>query len=140
MINVYIAGPFFNEKQLATIKMIEKILEEDGVFYHSPRSVGVLKDMGKEEKKNSMKSIFESNLENMDNCTHMICVLNDRDTGTLVEFGYMLAQNKPIVYFADNSKFVSVMLAQGANSICTEKTRLIDALFGSYTETVEDTI
>lgn len=137
---VYIASPFFNEKQLNSVKVVERILDEAKIEYHSPRSVGVLKDMNKEEKMNSMKRIFDSNLDEMDNCTHMIAILNDRDTGTLVEFGYFLGVDRKIVYFADDVSFVSVMLAQGAFAICTEETKLIDALNGQWTESVGDTI
>ncbi len=137
---IYIAGPFFNEQQLETVKVVERILDEAGIEYHSPRSVGVLKDMPKEERLAAMKGIFDSNLRQMDDCTEMVCILNDRDTGTLVEFGYMLAQRKDITFFADDAKFVSVMLAQGASAICTDEEKLVDAINGDYSETIGDTI
>lgn len=140
MIKVYIAGPFFNEEQLNVVKSVEKHLYESGIEYHSPRSVGVLKDMSDSERAKAMNDIFESNLSEMDDCTHMLCILNDRDTGTLVEFGYMLAQRKKIVMFANDISFVSVMLAQGASAICTSVPNIYPALCGKHTETVGDTI
>lgn len=140
MIKVYIAGPFFNEHQLDEIKKIEKILEDNDIPYHSPRSVGVLKDMEPELRMLAMKKIFDSNLKEMDGCTHMVACMEGRDTGTLVEFGYFLKSSKPVVLYAPEIKMVSVMLAQGASSIITNVTDIRRALFDKYSEKVGDTI
>lgn len=137
---VYLASPFFNEKQLKRVVVVEEILRKNGIEFHSPRSVGVLKDMSHEERMARMKDVFDSNLKEMDNSTHMIQIVDDRDTGTIYEGGYFVASGKPVVMLADDIKFVSVMLAMGASSICTDKTKLLNALSGNYSEKIGDTI
>lgn len=136
---VYIAGGFFTEKQLKRVIEVEEILTDEKIEYHSPRSVGVLKSMTRKERLNSMKGIYDSNIDEMNRSTHMIALLSDRDTGTIFEFGYMYGCGKPVVMLSDDISFVSVMLAMGATSICTNKKKLLDALLGEYTEKVGDT-
>ena len=47
---IYIAGPFFNEDQVALIEAIEAVLTFNNMEFYSPRSEGVLFHMTPEEK------------------------------------------------------------------------------------------
>ena len=36
---VYIAGPFFNDKQIEIVEKVKEILEENFIEYHSPKII-----------------------------------------------------------------------------------------------------
>jgi len=109
---IYIAGPFFNNKQKGLIKRIEKELDKYGIKYFSPRSEGVLIDMTPEEKEEQMVKIFDSNIFHLENCKGVIAVIDDWDTGTVFEIGYANAIEKPIFTLSDNDYGLNVMVRQ----------------------------
>lgn len=111
---VYIAGPFFNEEQIRIIESVEHALNQNGIKFFSPRSEGALKEMSREEQQASRSAIFQSNVDNMSVCTHMIACVETKDTGTLWEMGFMFAQSKPIVMMLSDVSRVNVMLAESA--------------------------
>ena len=74
----------------------------------------------------------------MDECTHMIACVEQKDSGTTFEIGYYAAQKKPIVLFSEVIGTVNVMLAEAALSICDDYTMLEDALDGEYSIEPED--
>jgi nucleoside 2-deoxyribosyltransferase len=129
---VYIAAPFFNVEQLKIVMDVEKVLFENGIEYFTPRKAGVLKDMNTEEQRKTKKEIYEGNIENMEDCTHMIACVEHKDTGTTFEIGYYAACKKPIILFSERVGTVNVMLAEAAFSICDSKERLMDSLNGEY--------
>lgn len=136
-IKVYIAAPFFNEDQLRIVESIENELYLLRVKYFSPRSKGVLKDMSKEEQKKTKKEIYDSNIDEMNNCTHMIACVEYKDTGTTFEIGYYASSNKPIILFSEKIGTVNVMLAEAALSICDSLGKLPESLLGEYTVEIE---
>jgi len=88
---VYIASPFFNPIQLERVKWIEENLETLRINFFSPRSFGTLQEMTIEEKRISSKKIYNSNVDNIRDCTVFLAVLDDKDTGTIFELGYAAA-------------------------------------------------
>ena len=135
---VYIAAPFFNDRQLEIVQNVEDMLSTFGIEYFSPRSAGTLKDMSKDQQKQTKKEIYDGNILNMDECTHMIACVEQKDSGTTFEIGYYAAQKKPIVLFSEVIGTVNVMLAEAALSICDDYTMLEDALDGEYSIEPED--
>lgn len=127
---VYIAAPFFNEEQIKIVESLELCLESRGIDYFSPRSEGTLSKMTREEQENSRKAIFESNVNNMCLCTHMIACVKYKDTGTIWEMGFMFAQGKPIVMLSDDLSKINVMLAESALGIAQEASHAADILLG----------
>lgn len=113
---VYIAGPFFNDKQKELIQRIEYTLEEYGMQYFSPRSEGVLVEMTPEEKEKQMEIIYNSNIQHMKDCKCMIAVIDDWDTGTVFEIGYAKALNKPVFTLSDCDYGLNVMIRQAVKS------------------------
>ncbi len=135
---VYIAAPFFNERQLEIVQNIEDTLVLEGIEYFSPRSAGTLKDMSKDQQKQTKKEIFDGNILNMDECTHMVACVEQKDSGTTFEIGYYAAQKKPIVLFSEVVGTVNVMLAEAALSICDKYHMIHISLAGEYSVEPED--
>ena len=131
---VYIAAPFFNDRQLDIVKGIEKSLTELNIDFFSPRSYGKsLKDMGVDELATSKKEVFMDNINNMDECTRMIACVEQSDTGTSFEIGYYYCAGKPVVLFSEKIEQINVMLAEAAISVCDRRDKLLPALIGEYT-------
>jgi nucleoside 2-deoxyribosyltransferase len=126
---VYIAAPFFNEEQLRIVKSVELALEARNIEYFSPRSEGTLSAMTREEQERSRSSIFESNVKNMRECTHMIACVEYKDTGTIWEMGFMFSQNKPLVMLSSDYK-VNVMLAESAVGIAKSADEAANIILG----------
>lgn len=84
-ISVYLAGPFFNEQQLATVKMLENYLESRGYKVYSPRRDGVA--VPGQATYNDREQIFKSNVEHTTQSDLIVAVIDDRDTGTSWEMG-----------------------------------------------------
>lgn len=133
---VYIAAPFFNQEQLDIVKRVEGVLRSYGIDFFSPRSAGTLKNMSKEDQQNTKKEIFEGNIRNMDDCTHMVACVEHKDTGTNFEIGYFYAKKKPVVLFTENIGTINVMLAE-AGCICDNKSMIFDSLYGDYSAKVK---
>lgn len=129
---VYIAAPFFNPQQLATVEKIEQQLDKEQILYYSPRSEGILQDMNPSEQKLSKTVIYNTNVQAMDDCTHMIAWIDDRDTGTIFEVGYFAGVQKEIVLFVHDTSKISVMLAEAAIAVCDDLYKLKLALQGEY--------
>jgi len=118
---IYLASPFFNEEQLNTVMLIELALEEAGIPYFSPRSEGVLIDMTPEEREKAFEGIYLSNIQNMNDCDVMVANIDDRDTGTTFEIGYMTGRNKPVLSYSGHDYQINVMLRQ---SVLTHNTNI----------------
>ena len=130
---VYIAAPFFNEEQLNKVKGIESLLEDAGVEFFSPRSEGSLGNMTPEERKAKMGDVFQSNVDHMDWCTHMVAVIDDRDTGTIWEMGYGFAMGKGIVTYSACYHGINVMLNESIMYHANELQDIMGGLNGELT-------
>jgi len=140
---IYLAGPFFNERQLARIQRIENICKQYAIPHYSPRrDAGILKPKSSIIER---QEVYEANADALFNCDCILAVTNyelpcdckvhvtylgsplvvgDKalelflpDTGTVWEMGFATALKKPIVIFHDNpaSKKLNVMLTQSCN-------------------------
>lgn len=122
----YIAGPFFNEKQIDVIKGIENAIENAGMTYFSPRLTGVVDS---ESSDATMEEIFAHDLEAIDRARCIIAVTDGKDMGTLFECGYAFATCVPIIYVALelNGKF-NLMLAKSARQVLTSFDEINESL------------
>lgn len=118
MEKIYIAAPFFNEDQLSVVVEIESILTRLNLEFYSPRSVGVLNDMTKDERKKTMSDIYEENVRAIGECGVMIAVIEGesgaRDTGTVFEVGYAVAMKD---YFNSTRVVITFCREKGKNSV-----------------------
>jgi nucleoside 2-deoxyribosyltransferase len=127
---VYIAAPFFNEQQIKIVEAVEIALESRDINYYSPRSEGSLSDMTREQQEQARRYIFETNVNNMNICTHMLACVEYKDTGTIWEMGFMFAQGKPIVMLSSDLSKINVMLAESALGIAQSPAHAADILMG----------
>ena len=120
---IYLAGPFFNEKQLKTIQLIEKEFDKHGFDYFSPRKGGgSIAHLQPEEKRKESKRIYDSNVEEMVKANILFAVVDGRDTGTVYEMGYFkcltVATPKPrysITYTNENFG-LNIMLKESVDA------------------------
>ena len=120
---IYLAGPFFNEKQLKTIQLIEKEFDKHGFDYFSPRKGGgSIAHLPPEEKRKESKRIYDSNVEEMVKANILFAVVDGRDTGTVYEMGYFkcltVATPKPrysITYTNENFG-LNIMLKESVDA------------------------
>jgi len=105
---IYIAGPFFNQDELDTIKEIEKILSGRGIMYFSPR----LHDDPEHKPQTAewSRAIFEMDRDAIEASDVVLVVYhgNYSDTGTAWECGYASAKGKPVVvvHLGDSSNLM----------------------------------
>jgi len=134
-LKVYIAAPFFNEEQLDVVRKIELLLESNGINFFSPRSEGILKDLNVEQRKLEMGRLFRSNVDHMDWCTHCVAVVDDYDTGTVWEMGYLYATHKKLITFSACYHGINVMLNESIVAHCITYESIIDGLKGIFEDT-----
>lgn len=110
MEHIYIASPFFNDVQLERVKGIENRLQEYNISFFSPRLCQVHTKDGHFDG----PAIFKNNVDHIDECTTMVAIIDDKDTGTAFEIGYALAKGKRVILVMHQSEQVSktnIMLA-----------------------------
>jgi|TARA_R110000851_G_scaffold22799_1_gene67332 nucleoside 2-deoxyribosyltransferase len=115
--SVYIAGPFFNPKQLKLIQTIEETLHHLSIPYFSPRSFGALGEMGTEERKAAIKSVYAENVAQIAENKVMLAVIDDNDVGTIWEMGYASKLNRmyserKLITMSDQGYGMNIMLRE----------------------------
>lgn len=92
MNQIYLAGPFFNPKQLAIIENIKECIEILDLRYFSPKDESMFK------QGDDPKHILQLNCDAINDSDLVIVVTNDKDVGTIWEAGYAFAKGKQILY------------------------------------------
>tara|TARA_X000001388_G_C2217875_1_gene117992 strand:- start:414 stop:977 length:564 start_codon:yes stop_codon:yes gene_type:complete len=104
MMKIYLAGPFFNEKQIETISTIESEFDKYGFDYFSPRkSGGVISHLSPEDRLKESKRIYDSNISAMIDANVLFAIVDGRDTGTVYEMGYFRALTDHFKYKSELS-------------------------------------
>jgi nucleoside 2-deoxyribosyltransferase len=107
---IYIAGPFFNENEIKVIEKIKECLTNLNIDFYSPKDEFQFK---KGQSSDIAKKCYESNINAMNSCSHMIAVIDDFDPGTIFEIGYFAGYNKPIITYSNvKNRGLNLMLAQ----------------------------
>lgn len=97
MKKVYIASPFFNEKEIDVLSKVEIMLKQRGLDVFSPREHEVRDgNVGKPEWS---KQTFSNDKKAIDWCDVVVMLYwgNYSDSGTAWECGYAYATNKKVV-------------------------------------------
>ena len=124
---IYLAGPFFNETEVKNMEILEKELTDNGIEFYSPRQ-GKYSVMYSEAMRGSdakLKDyyawlVYKDNLDNLDNCNIVLAVVDNRDTGTMWELGYATAIIKTIVTTTFEDFGLNIMI--GKCTHCHTKT------------------
>ena len=95
---IYLASPFFNEKELENVKIAEKILTESGFSLFSPRLNEVRTDEITQQSWWS-KETFMNDKKFIDwaDVVVMLYYAGYSDSGTAWECGYAYGTNTPVV-------------------------------------------
>lgn len=95
---IYLASPFFNEKELENVKIAEKILTERGFSLFSPRQNEVRTDENTQQSWWS-KETFMNDKKFIDwaDVVVMLYYGGYSDSGTAWECGYAYGTNTPVV-------------------------------------------
>ena len=117
---VYIASPFFNEKQVNQVEFIKEALETSGYDYFSPKDFFVLNPNATAEDR---KRIFDVNVEKIMWADFILCNTEAKDLGTIWEAGFSYGVGKPVVLFAEGlpEGNFNVMLSEAG--VCVNTTR-----------------
>lgn len=95
---VYIASPFFNEKEIGYLEEVEQILLNKGINFYSPR---LNEDRNEEVCQKSWwsKQTFLNDVKNINSsdCVVMLYHGNYSDSGTSWECGYAYGIHKPVI-------------------------------------------
>jgi len=97
MKHLYLASPFFNERELTLVEKTEDLLRERGFTVYSPREHEY---RGAEAGTPAWaEGIFREDVQAIDDCEAVVMLYhgNESDSGTAWECGYAYATGKPVV-------------------------------------------
>ncbi len=125
MKKVYLASPFFNEKEVERMEKCRDILRGKGleVFVPNEHQNEDL-EFGSVEWR---KATFESDVTGIDNADIVVAVIcqgNYDDSGTAWEIGYAYATNKPVVLVNVTGETINLMIADSLHALVTSWTEL----------------
>jgi len=110
---VYIASPFFNDREVAVVEQIKSILKQNSLSFFSPKD-----DMLYDPKTMTPADVLTVHVQALHNTDLTVCVTDGKDPGTLFEAGWCYAQGIPIIYIwlsgKEGQKFNLVLAASGA--------------------------
>lgn len=104
----YIASPFFNGLQVERVERLKEILTLLKIEFFSPKDESNLKFQGDSV---SGLEVFKMNITEIRSCDIVVCITNDKDTGTLFEAGLAYGMNKSIFYLYDGGESFNLMLS-----------------------------
>ena len=110
---VYIAGPFFNPRQVEIIESIKALLDVNSVRYFSPKDECLF-----DPKTTTPEQVLNININALIRTDLTLCVTDGKDPGTLFEAGWCYANAIPLIYLwldgQPNQKFNLVLAASGS--------------------------
>lgn len=109
----YVAGPFFDPEQTASMERLEKILEDHGKVLFKPRFVSQIEEVGPER-------CFADDIHGINAAKAVVANLMDEDPGTMFEIGYAHALGIPVYGYFENltpMDRVNLMIAQAVELV-----------------------
>ena len=85
----YVAGPFFDPEQTASMERLEKILEDHGKVLFKPRFVSQIEEVGPE-------GCFADDIHVINAAKAVVATLMDEEPGTMFAIGYAHALGIPV--------------------------------------------
>ena len=109
----YVAGPFFNETQVASMEGLETVLESHGKTMFKPRFASDIDVEGPE-------NCFRVDVAGIRDAGAVIANLIDDDPGTMFEIGYAYALGKPVYGYREGlgpNVTINLMIAQSVRLV-----------------------
>lgn len=130
--NVYIASPFFTDIDNERLDIIEKMLEDNGLTYFSPRKQSAIGPISEPEVR---EKAFKMNVDNIKAADFVIAETSRKDLGTLFEAGLAYEAGVPIIYatfvLGEDGGAVNLMLSESAFACVTTPEQLEEAIKGN---------
>ena len=107
---IYLASPFFNEKELKHVAMLERILRTQGHTVFSPREEQLPEfEFGSYEWRTN---VFRNDLNHIKWCDAIVSIIGDNydDTGTAWEMGAGYILGKPVYLYNPTGNIINLML------------------------------
>lgn len=117
MKKVYLASPFFNEKELGAVLQVENILESKGFDVFSPRKLDY-SDLGIGTNAWS-QAIYGKDVEEIHHSDILVVLYhgNYSDSGTAFEIGYAVALGKKVILVhVDRDNDSNLMCHEGSHT------------------------
>lgn len=109
----YVAGPFFERGQVASMERLEATLEARGLRLFKPRFASDIEDVGPE-------GCFDDDVEAIRASGAVIANLIDDDPGTMFEIGFAYALGKPVYAYREGltpADRVNLMIGQAVRMV-----------------------
>lgn len=120
--DVYLAGPFFNDQQKSKMDKAKEILTKGGLTVADPRELGpvIVDTQASAKTPEFFASIFEGNINGMNDSYAIVACLDEKDIGTAFELGFFYAASasgprRPIMSFSAEVGKTNVMLSQSVD-------------------------
>ncbi|USS88421.1 nucleoside 2-deoxyribosyltransferase [Fructilactobacillus hinvesii] len=120
MAQIYLAGPFFSDEQVARIEKIEAALTQNPTVqdFFSPR-----KNQETEHEqftKPWATAIYHTDVSNIDAAEAVVAILDFEgehvDSGTAFEIGYAVQKGTPVVVFHEKTGTVNLMIGESLHA------------------------
>jgi len=114
--DVYLAGPFFNAEQKATMAKAKELLTTAGLKVCDPQDLSpVLVDLPPEQRTTELlHDIFMGNVTALAQSEFVVACIDGKDIGTAFEMGFFFAchGSRFIYTFSASGKDTNIMLSQ----------------------------
>ncbi len=126
MKKVYLASPFFNEKEVARMELVRDILRGKGleVFVPNEHQNSHLEFGSREWRKATFASDVNA-IDTADLVVAVICNGNYSDSGTAWEIGYSYAIGKPVIVVNLTGETINLMIADSLHALISSEEELI---------------
>jgi nucleoside 2-deoxyribosyltransferase len=126
MSKIYLASPFFQEKEIKHVERAEQILRGKGHLVFSPRE-NQLDDVefGSREWRTD---VFRNDINHIKWCDYVVAILtqgNYDDAGTAMEVGYAYALGKPIIVYNPEKNMQNLMISDSLHAYIEEEHELL---------------
>jgi nucleoside 2-deoxyribosyltransferase len=113
---IYLASPFFNEKELKHVSEVENVLRSLGHTVFSPREHQLSDfEFGSVEWRTH---VFRNDVDHIKWCDAIVAIIKDNydDTGTAWELGFGYAIGKPIYVYNPTGKPLNLMVTDSLHA------------------------
>lgn len=121
---VYLASPFFDEKEVERMELVRDILRAKGLEVFVPNEHQSSQEFGTVEWR---KETFESDVNGIDSADIVVAVIckgNYDDSGTAWEIGYSYATKKPVIVVNLTGETINLMIADSLHALITSAEEL----------------
>lgn len=125
MKKIYLASPFFDEKEIERMEIVRDILRAKGldVFVPNEHQNKHLEFGSKEWRKATFNGDVMG-IHNADIVVAVICKGNYDDSGTAWEIGYSYALGKPVIVVNLTGETINLMIADSLHAVITSAEEL----------------